>query len=130
MSRDRKLRRSLLTGSSTAGPRTRTAPCGVSGRDAAQEGHPAETGDAASAHPGAEEARRLSVVAVRAVPRRTRVRLHPSGGWSVMGDKKPEPKPTRRDIRHWNKTKDTPPDRYCPKCKCWYPGDSNAHNGH
>lgn len=47
-----------------------------------------------------------------------------------MGRDKPEPKPSRADIRHWNKTQNTPPDKYCPTCREWYPGDSKAHEGH
>jgi len=45
-------------------------------------------------------------------------------------DKKPEPKPTRADIRHWNKTKDKPLEAYCTKCEVFYPQTSNAHAGH
>lgn len=51
------------------------------------------------------------------------------GGRSVMGKGK-EPKPSRADIRHWNKTKDKPLEAFCPACKVWYPQSSNAHAGH
>lgn len=48
----------------------------------------------------------------------------------VAKDKKPEPKPSRADIRHWNRTKDKPPEAFCPKCAVWYPSSSDAHAGH
>lgn len=43
---------------------------------------------------------------------------------------KSEPKPTRRDIWHWNRTQNTPTEAFCPKCAVWYPSNSNAHAGH
>lgn len=65
-----------------------------------------------------------------AEPSRCPFRARRGAVTGVAKDKKPEPKPSRADIRHWNRTKDKPPEAFCPKCAVWYPSSSDAHAGH
>lgn len=41
-----------------------------------------------------------------------------------------QPKPTRQDIRSWDRFEKTPVEHFCAKCGVWYPATSNAHAGH
>lgn len=39
-------------------------------------------------------------------------------------------RPNSRDVEHADREQNQEPDHYCPTCRCWYPGDSTAHEGH